>query len=436
MYSNDKWAVKIDNKLTEDFSCFTGVKQGCMMSPTLFNFYLSDLPKYLNTASSTDIMLGGRSINCLLYADDLVIFSRSAKNFQIILNKLESFCENADLSVNLDKTKIMIFNNCVKSLNNYLFRYGDDELENVKSYKYLGLIMSPLGNFNLARQELKKVALKALYKLRKEMGNHFRENIKLTIKLFDALISPVLFYVSEVWGIDCNGKLEKDPAESVQNKFLKWLLRVNKYCNNNACRAETGRFPMTIDAQCRNFKFWLTSTKNEYKLPQIAYNDIKWKENEAFLSNKIKGLLEQIGLGDLWRKAHYVDIVILNIIRQRLKDIELQRWLSEITNGTRKDANQSNKMRTYRLFKTIDNYKCEDYLHQVTNTRHRIALTKLRLSNHTLAIETGRYSRPRKKPAERICPIYKIEMEDEYHFLNTTCLPGKTFVTRLLGKRI
>ena len=65
-----------------------------------------------------------------------------------------------------------------------------------------------------------------------------------------------------------------------------------------------------------------------------------------------------------------------------------------MNNDTRKDANQSNKMRTYRLFKTINNCKCEDYPHQVSNTRHRIALTKLRLSNHKLAIETGRYSRP------------------------------------------
>ena len=77
-----------------------------------------------------------------------------------------------------------------------------------------------------------------------------------------------------------------------------------------------------------------------------------------------------MGLRDLWMKAHYVDIGIVNIIKQRLKDIELQRWLSEINNDTRKDANQSNKMRTYQLFKTIDNHKCEDYLHQVTNTRH------------------------------------------------------------------
>ena len=39
-------------------------------------------------------------------------------------------------------------------------------------------------------------------------------------------------------------------------------------------------------------------------------------------AKKIKSLLEQIGLGDLWMKAHYGDIGIVNIIRQRLKDIE------------------------------------------------------------------------------------------------------------------
>ena len=50
------------------------------------------------------------------------------------------------------------------------------------------------------------------------------------------------------------------------------------------------------------------------------------------------------------------------MIRQRLKDIEIQRWLREINNGNRKDANQSNKMRTYLVLKTIDNYKWEDYL--------------------------------------------------------------------------
>ena len=59
-----------------------------------------------------------------------------------------------------------------------------------------------------------------------------------------------------------------------------------------------------------SLQFWLTLTKNEDKLSQIAYNDIKWNENKAFWSKKIKSLLEQIGLGEFWMKAHYADIGI------------------------------------------------------------------------------------------------------------------------------
>ena len=57
------------------------------------------------------------------------------------------------------------------------------------------------------------------------------------MKSFEALISAILVCASEVWEIDCNGQLEKDPAELVQNKHLKWLLGV-KYCKNNACSAK------------------------------------------------------------------------------------------------------------------------------------------------------------------------------------------------------
>ena len=71
---------------------------------------------------------------------------------------------------------------------------------------------------------------------------------------------------------------------------------------------------------------------------------------------KLSGAKNQKLIGtELWMKAHYADIGIVNKIRKRLRDIELQRWLSEINNSTRKDANQSNKTRTYQLFKTIDN---------------------------------------------------------------------------------
>ena len=129
MYSNDKSAGKIENKITQTFLCHNCVKQGCMLSPTLFNILLSDLPEML----TTEVMLRERPTNCLLYADDLAIFAGSARGLPRILNKLESFCEKVDLNVNLDKTKVMIFNNSGKSLNNYSFRYGMNKLENAKS---------------------------------------------------------------------------------------------------------------------------------------------------------------------------------------------------------------------------------------------------------------------------------------------------------------
>ena len=179
---------------------------------------------------------------------------------------------------------------------------------------------------------------------------------------------------------------------------------------------------MKIEAQYRNFKFWLTLPKHpKHKLSQVVYNDMKSRMNKELWRQKIKRVLDQIGLGYLWTKAHENDIRILNIIKQRLKDIELQRWLSDVNNDVRKDAaNQTNKPRTFRKFKTIENYKCEDYLRQVTNVQHRITLTKLRLSNHKLATEKGRYVRRYKKPEERICRICKKDVEDEIHFL-TLC---------------
>ena len=47
------------------------------------------------------------------------------------------------------------------------------------------------------------------------MGDNFRQNIMLTSNIFDALISPILLYGSEIWGVDCNDQIEKDPAELV-----------------------------------------------------------------------------------------------------------------------------------------------------------------------------------------------------------------------------
>ena len=85
-------------------------------------------------------------------------------------------------------------------------------------------------------------------------------------------------------------------------------------------------------------------------------------------------------------------------------------WLEEI--------NHSPKAISYATFKTT--IYLEKYLFLVKNTKHRIALSRLRLSNHNLMIEKGRHLRPRIERIERKCFLCKDEVEDEKHFI-TKC---------------
>ena len=88
------------------------------------------------------------------------------------------------------------------------------------------------------------------------MGDHFRDDVQLTMKIFDTVISPILTYGSEVWGVNHDGKLENDPTEFVQTKFIRCLLGVNKFCSSNACRSEVG-------LACVAWRFWLGALSNK-----------------------------------------------------------------------------------------------------------------------------------------------------------------------------
>ena len=110
------------------------------------------------------------------------------------------------------------------------------------------------------------------------------------------------------------------------------------------------------------------------------------KAKKELWRSKLKRLLNLAGLGDIW-SAKTNTPVTMNYIRQSLLDIEQQTWISEIHNDERKDPHQKNKLRTFTNFKLTHDY--ENYLANVRNIDHRVAITKLRLNNHKQAIETG-----------------------------------------------
>ena len=85
-----------------------GGRQGCPLSPILFNLYVNDLFKALNGKNDTDIFLKqGEPINALMYADDLILISESKEGLQKQINKLSEYCDKWKLEVNVKKSKIM-----------------------------------------------------------------------------------------------------------------------------------------------------------------------------------------------------------------------------------------------------------------------------------------------------------------------------------------
>ena len=159
LYSNIDLCVKVGNERTNFFSSHIGVRQGDNLSPNLFNLYLSDLPSYFDH-SCDPVTLNDINLNCLLYADDLVLLSSSKNGLQNAINKLSSFAAEWHLDINISKTKVLIFNKSGRIKKNMLFKYNNVEIENVQKYTYLGVCFAASGTFSYAKPDIHKKGLK------------------------------------------------------------------------------------------------------------------------------------------------------------------------------------------------------------------------------------------------------------------------------------
>ena len=110
LYSHDSATVRAQEGISDIFDCLMGVKQGCPLSATLFGLFVDGLEQHLMDILGHDApSLSGVLIPLLLYADDLTIMSTTPAGLQRLLNALQIFCEQRQLSVNLAKTKEVTF---------------------------------------------------------------------------------------------------------------------------------------------------------------------------------------------------------------------------------------------------------------------------------------------------------------------------------------
>ena len=142
---------------------------------------------------------------------------------------------------------MIVFNKSGKLLKGFSFTYMQMAIEIVQEYKYLGIIFKPSGVFSHAIKYLYNKALKATFCVRRALKAE-SINTELYLTIYEHCVKPILLYCSEIWSIDflINKAGQTEIAqrydlllpEKLQLRFLKSVMGVHKYANNNAVRSE------------------------------------------------------------------------------------------------------------------------------------------------------------------------------------------------------
>ena len=254
MYNNSKTRIKLIQKLSRTIDVTIGTEQGHPLSPELFKMFVHDLSLRLAELENISVPhLNGFPVSHLLWADDLILLALDNQSLQAQLDCLHEFASKWELSINIQKTNIMVFNSGAKLLQcAYGFMLGDLNFLPVKKYCYLGIQFSLNGSFKHAIDELRKKALRAFFSIRRIVDTRALTTSTM-LKLIDSLVKPVAMYSCQIWlpataimkeitKPDCTNVPQcaaKDAFEITHLRMLKWVLGVHRKTSNNFCYGDS-----------------------------------------------------------------------------------------------------------------------------------------------------------------------------------------------------
>ena len=195
----------------------------------------------------------------------------------------------------------MIVNKTDRALDRNKFYYQDEELEVVKGFDYLGLLIASSFSVKNLLDDLYGRGLKVYFKLRNCLEVNFRDHAKLSLDLFDGLVKLTLIYGIELWGCLKQGFNNKNPIENLNIKLCKHSLGVRKRASNVDSRCELERKQLHISG----FKVgnWVCIINDPINvIPKTIYtenvtNRLTWTQN-------LKEIIVKHGLGDIWAISH------------------------------------------------------------------------------------------------------------------------------------
>ena len=413
MYDKTSQTLKINGKVTAPFRTYKGVRQGCILSPRLFNMFINDLPEIFDKTCDP-VKLGNIDLQCLIYADDIVILSESQKGLQRCMSKLEIYTAKWDMKLNEKKTKIISFKKQGK-MSKINITFQGQCLEQVKQYKYLGTIICRNGGFNPNTKYLKGKGLRARYLVTKAVG--FDGKPSTVIKIFEKMVEPILLYNCEIGQVTIPKNTDwkkfqskmwtySPETEKVIHGLLRLTLGVGKKTTRLGMLAEVGKYPLCMKIYIQTMKYYVRLISTDNKLLKNALMEATKRQQEGRHSwlQQIHILRKSTELDNKFELVKEPNKFMSKFKKSLYQNFE-QYWKEE----HKKDG----KLRFYFQYK--QDFKYEKYL-DYTEKKQRQAISQLRLSSHKLPIEQMRIYNVNK--GQRICDLCNSgEVGDEMHYL-------------------
>ena len=178
------------------------------------------------------------------------------------------------------------------------------------------------------------------------------------------------------------------------------------------------RYPLAISASLLSLKYWLHINDDENPKAHhkfIFQSLLNGDEIKSSFENKIKSFLKVIVFDHVWQnKGAFSNRKLINAVKRNLIERYSLFFKEAITGRSTVKGRTLDKLRTFKTFK--NNYKMENYICVKLDKHLIFNLAKLRISNHQLEIETGRYKK--KVINQRLCKVCNENgsVEDEFHF--------------------
>ena len=135
LYNQATSSVYLEGDFGEWFRTTVGVRQGCLLSPTLFNIFLERIMTDALEGHECSVSIGGRTVSNLRFADDIDGLAGSETELAELIRRLNQSCSDYGMEISAEKTKIMT--NChANGLQNQIIINGS-VLQHVNQFIYI-----------------------------------------------------------------------------------------------------------------------------------------------------------------------------------------------------------------------------------------------------------------------------------------------------------